>query len=94
MAAYWLARVNVSDSEAYAEYAKRATPAIEGHGGKFLARGGRSTNLEGDDYARNVVVEFPTYDQAVACYNSPEYQEAKACQEGAAVRNLWIVEGV
>ena len=71
MVAYWLARVTVSDSEAYAEYAKRATPAIEGHGGKFLA-----------------------YDRAVACYNSPEYQEAKACQDGAAVRNLWIVEGI
>ena len=94
MVAYWLARVTVSDSEAYAEYAKRATPAIEGHGGKFLARGGRSITMEGDDFARNVVVEFPSYDRAVACYKSPEYQEAKACQDGAAVRNLWIVEGI
>jgi len=93
MVAYWFARVNVTDAEAYAEYAKRATPAIEGHGGKFLARGGRHTTLEGDDFARNVLVEFPSFDQAVACYNSPEYQDAKACQEGAAIRNLSIVEG-
>ena len=94
MVAYWLARVTVTDSEAYAEYAKRATTAIESHGGKFLARGGRSTTLEGEDFPRTVVVEFPSFDQAVACYNSPAYQEAKACQEGAAVRNLSIVEGI
>ena len=94
MVAYWMARVNVSDAEAYGEYVKLATPALEGHGGKFLARGGRSVTLEGEDFARNVLVEFPSFDAAVACYNSPEYQEAKARQEGAAVRNLWILEGL
>lgn len=94
MAAYWIAHVNVTNPEAYAAYAKLATPAIESHGGKFLARGGRAATLEGEEFARNVVVEFPSFDQAVACYNSPAYQEAKALQEGAAVRSVSIVEGL
>ncbi len=94
MAAYWIAHVNVTDSDAYGEYAKRATPAIEAHGGKFLARGGQTVSLEGNEFARNVVVEFPSLDQAVACYHSEAYQEAKSHQEGAAVRDLLVVEGV
>ncbi|MGF1610170.1 MAG: DUF1330 domain-containing protein [Kiloniellales bacterium] len=94
MAAYWIARVNVSDPDAYAEYAKRATVALQSHGGRILARGGRVESLEGEPYARNVVVEFPSFEQALACYNSPAYREAKALQEGAAVRNLCIVEGL
>ena len=94
MAAYWIARVNVSNPDAYADYAKGATAAIESHGGRFLARGGRVENLEGEHYPRNVVVEFPSFEQALACYNSAAYQEAKALQDGAAVRNLCIVEGL
>ena len=94
MTAYWIARVKVTDEAAYAEYAKRAGPAIEKHGGKFLARGGRYVTLEGEDYPRNVVVEFPTLEEAQACYNSPEYQEAWAFQQNAASRGICIVEGI
>lgn len=94
MVAYWVARVTVTDPEAYAAYAERATTALQSFGGKFLARGGRVVTLEGEDFPRSVVVEFPSFDEAVACYNSPAYQEAKALQEGAAIRNISIVEGL
>ena len=94
MVAYWVARVNVTDPDAYAAYAKLATTALQSYGGKFLARGGRVVTLEGEDFARSVVVEFPSFDDAVACYNSPAYREALALQEGAAIRNLSIVEGL
>ncbi|MCC5957595.1 MAG: DUF1330 domain-containing protein, partial [Natronohydrobacter sp.] len=47
MTALWIASVEVSDPDAYAEYAKRATPAIAAHGGVFLARAGRYVVLEG-----------------------------------------------
>ena len=93
MTAYWIARVKVTDEAAYGEYTKRAGPAIEKHGGRFLARGGNCVTLEGEDFPRNVVVAFPSLDQALACYNSKEYQEAWEYQKNAAVRGICVVEG-
>lgn len=94
MTAYWIARVQVTDEAAYSEYAKRAGPAIEKHGGPFLARGGKVVTLEGDEFPRNVVVEVSSLDRTVACYKSAEYQEAWAFQRGAATREVCIVEGI
>ncbi|MDH3231164.1 MAG: DUF1330 domain-containing protein [Alphaproteobacteria bacterium] len=94
MPAYWMTRVKVTDEAAYGEYAKRAGPAIAQHGGRFLARGGRFVTLEGDEYPRNVLVEFPSVEAAQACYDSPEYQEAVAFAKDAADRLMVIVEGV
>ncbi len=94
MAAYWMSKVQITDEAGYGEYSKRAGPAIENHGGRFLARGGKCVTLEGDEYPRNVLVEFATLDQAVACYHSKEYQEAWEFQKDAATREVCIVEGV
>lgn len=94
MTAYWMSKVQITDEAGYGEYAKRAGPAIEKHGGRFLARGGKCVTLEGDDYPRNVLVQFPSLDQAVACYRSKEYQEAWEFQKNAASRLVCIVEGV
>ena len=70
----------------------RAGPAIAAHGGVFLARGSRYVQLEGADRARNVVARFPSVEDAVACYNSPEYQAALDHARNAAERDLVIVE--
>ncbi len=93
MAAYWIAHVTVTDPEAYAEYAKRATGAIEAHGGEFLARATRTVWLEGNERERNVVVRFPSLEDAEQCYRSDAYQEALAYARNASVRDLCIVEG-
>ena len=93
MSAYWMGRIRVTDEAAYGEYAKRAGPAVAEHGGKFLVRGGKHVTLEGGDYPRNVIVEFPSFDQAVACYNSPAYQDALSFQKDAAERLVCVVEG-
>lgn len=93
MAAYWIAHVNVTDTDAYGEYAKRATGAIEAHGGEFLARATRTVWLEGEERARNVVVRFPSVEDAEACYRSAAYQEALQFAREAAERDLCIVEG-
>ena len=58
----------------------------------FLARGGRYKQLEGNDRARNVVARFPSYEAAVACYESPDYQAALDHARGASERDLVIVE--
>lgn len=94
MAAYWIARVTVTDPDTYGKYAKLAGPAIEKHGGRFLARGGKHISLEGRDHARNVVVEFPSYVAALDCYNSPEYKEALVFSSTSSDRDVVIVEGV
>ncbi|AWX93731.1 DUF1330 domain-containing protein [Paracoccus mutanolyticus] len=92
MTALWIAHVTVTDPDAYGEYARLAGPAIAAHRGVFLARGSRYVQLEGADRARNVVARFPSVEDAVACYNSPEYQAALDHARNAAERDLVIVE--
>lgn len=93
MTAYWIAHVTVNDADAYGEYAKRATGAIEAHGGEFLARATRTVWLEGNERARNVVVRFPSVEDAERCYQSEAYREALTYAKGAAERDLCIIEG-
>lgn len=92
MTALWIAHVEVTDPEAYGRYAKAAGPAIAAHGGVLLARGGRYRQLEGKDRARNVVARFPSFEAAIACYESREYQDALRHAKGASERDLVIVE--
>ena len=92
MPALWIGHVGVTDPEAYGKYAELAGPAISKHGGRFIARAGRYVQLEGKDRPRNVVAKFDSLEAAEACYNSPEYQAAKAHAVGAAERELVIVE--
>jgi uncharacterized protein (DUF1330 family) len=95
MLAYWLVYMNVTNPKAYEEYKKRTPAALQKYGGKFLARGGRAQAVEGENPAgRVVLIEFPSFEQAMKCYNSPEYQEAKGFRAGAAEAQIVIVEGV
>jgi len=90
--AYWIAQVTVSNPDQYKLYAEGALAAFKKYDAKILARGGRSSQMEGDGRPRNVVIEFSSYDDAVACYNSPEYQSAKVKRKGAGEANIVIVE--
>ena len=92
MPALWIAHVTVTDPESYGKYATLAGPAIEKHGGYFIARAGRYVQLEGKDRPRNVVAKFPSVEAAEACYHSPEYQEALGHARHASERELLIVE--
>ncbi len=94
MTGYWIGRIKVTDPDAYAEYVRRVPAILEAYGGRFLVRGGRAVSVEGEDWPRNVVIAFPSFEQAKACYHSAEYQEAKALQDAAAVRMIAIVDGV
>lgn len=94
MKAYWIAHVEVTDPEHYSEYTQRAPAAFIKYGGRFLARGGRAEALEGRPTPpRNVVIEFDSYEQALACYHSSEYQQACGHRQGAACAEVIIVEG-
>jgi len=91
MAGYWVVKVRVGDAESYGKYARLAAAAVADHGGRFIVRGQPAVTKEGEDFPRNVVVEFPSYDQALACYDSPKYQEALKFADGAAERIFAIV---
>ena len=90
---YWIARVDVRDPERYKDYVATAKPAFERYGANFLARGGAYVEMEGKARARNVVIEFPSLQAAKDCYNSPEYQAAKAIRVTVADAEMVLVEG-
>ena len=95
MPAYWVARSKILDPVAYKKYTDRIPGILEQYGGKVLARGGKYRIMEGPDtFHRFVVIEFPTMEQAVACFESPEYREAASFRTngGGIVENV-IVEG-
>ena len=91
---YWIARVDVRDAERYKDYVAAAKPAFEKYGANFIARGGAFARLEGNVRARNVVIEFPSLQAAVDCYNSPEYQIAAAIRQEVADAEMVVVEGL
>lgn len=90
---YWIAHVDVRDPERYKDYVSTAKPAFEKYGANFLARGGSYEAMEGKGRGRNVVIEFPSFQAAKDCYNSAEYQAAKAIRVTVADAEMVIVEG-
>ena len=84
---------SISNEEKLKEYADKAKAAVEKYKGKFLIRGGKSINNEGEKSPRTVVIEFPSYNEANSFYNSKEYQEAHSILKGYAVRQHQTVEG-
>jgi uncharacterized protein (DUF1330 family) len=93
---YWIAHVkDIADTDAYKLYVEGAAPAFKRFGAKFLARGGRHHPLEGTDLGqRHVVIEFDSLETAKACYDSPEYQEARKHRAPVATATMLIIEGV
>ena len=85
MPAYWVARAKMNDPAEYKQYTDLVPAILAKHGGKVLARGGRYQIMEGPDkFHRFVVVEFPTFEQAVACFQSAEYDAAAAFRRPAS----------
>lgn len=92
MAALWIAHIDVTDEDRYGAYVAKATHVIADHGGEFIARGGRYEQVEGRDHPRNVVVRFPTFEAASACYHSDEYQAIVGDAIAGSDRSVVIVE--
>lgn len=90
---YWIARVDVVDPQAYKAYVAANAAAFSKFGARFLVRGGPFEAPEGSARERNVVIEFPSYEAAKACYRSPEYAEALALRRGASTADILIIEG-
>lgn len=91
---YIIGQITVTDPEAYKEYIVRDTPILEGLGGRFIVRGGQAQVMEGTALNRHVVIEFDSYEQALAAYNDPEYQNVAEIRRRTADSVIVVVEGV
>jgi uncharacterized protein (DUF1330 family) len=90
---YWIAHVDIDDPDAYARYQAANAGPFARYGARFLVRGGTQEVREGRMRTRTVVIEFPSYADAVACYESADYQAAKALRDPVATGDLAIVAG-
>ena len=92
---YWVATYQtIGDLEKLKKYAEVVTPVIKSFGGQALVRGGKYQVLEGDNFIRTVIWEFPNYQKAIECHESKKYQEAWSLAKETTERNLQIIEGV
>jgi uncharacterized protein (DUF1330 family) len=90
---YWIVRVDVKDEEGYKPYALGNPPIFKKFGARFVVRSGKCESVEGSSRARNVVIEFPDYASALACYRSPEYRENMKLRLPHATADIVIIEG-
>lgn len=90
---YWIVHVDITDHEQFKKYVSANTGVLKKYGARFLARAGQYTVPEGTTRTRNTIVEFPSYQAALDCWNSPEYQAALKLRLSASAIDLVIVEG-
>ena len=90
---YWIVRVDITDQEQYKLYMAANAAPFKKYGARFLVRSGRFENPEGASRSRNVVLEFPTYEIALECWKSAEYQAAIKLRQPVSTFDLVIIEG-
>jgi uncharacterized protein (DUF1330 family) len=90
--AYWIGRIDVHDRDGYSHYVAANPAIIKKFGGQFLVRSGKFES-EGQSRAHNVVIQFPDYETAIACYRSPEYQENIKRRTPHSTAEIVIIEG-
>ncbi|MEL7049576.1 MAG: DUF1330 domain-containing protein [Pseudomonadota bacterium] len=91
---FWMVHVTIKDPEVYQDYATANGQVLEKYGAVFLARGGRYEPVEGLSRERHIVIQFESYDTALACYHDPEYQHLARKRQTSAETELVIVEGI
>ena len=91
---YWISLYfKIDNQENLKKYAETVTPIIKSFGGKPLIRGGQHKAYEGDNFIRTVVWEFPSYEKAIECHNSNEYQAGWSLAKNTTKRHMQVVEG-
>jgi len=90
---YWIVRVDITDQEQYKRYVAANAEPLKKYGARFLVRGGSFENPEGTSRTRNAVIEFPSYQAALDCWKSPEYQRAITLRRSVSTADLIIIEG-
>ncbi len=94
MKGYWIALYKqINNIDNLKNYGIKVTPIIKSFGGKPLVRGGKYQRIEGEDFSRTVIWEFPNFQKAIECHESKEYQDGWSLAKNTTERNLQIVEG-
>ena len=94
MKGYWIALYKqINNVDNLKNYGAKVTPVIKSFGGKPLVRGGKYQQIEGEDFSRTVIWEFPNFQKAIECHESKEYQDGWDLAKDTTERNLQIVEG-
>jgi len=90
---YWVARVDVNNEDGFKPYAAANAAIFKKFGARYVVRGGKFDGMEGSSRSRNVVIEFPDYATALACYRSPEYQANIKVRQPHSAVDLIVIEG-
>ncbi len=90
---YWIVRLDITDQSKYDAYRALNFAAFKKYGGHFLVRGGKFETKTGESRARNVVIEFPSYQAALDCYHSPEYARALDARGDGVVIDTVVIDG-
>ena len=91
---YWVSLyIKIENQEDQKKYAKTVTPIIKSYGGTPLVRGGKYKVYDGDNFSRTVIWEFPSYEKAIECHDSKEYQAGWDLTKKTSVRHMQIIEG-
>ena len=90
---YWIVRVDIADPERYKAYVAANGKPLAKYGARFIVRAGTFQAVEGTARSRNAVIEFPSYQAALDCWHSPEYQEVLKLREPVSTADLVIIEG-
>ena len=94
MKGYWVALYKqINNVDSLKNYGAKVTPVIKSFGGKPLVRGGKYQRIEGENFSRTVIWEFPNFQKAIECHESKEYQDGWNLAKNTTERNLQIVEG-
>jgi uncharacterized protein (DUF1330 family) len=90
---YWIVRVDIADPEKYKAYTTANAKPFARYGARFLARAGRFECVEGAARARNAIIEFPSYEAALECWHSAEYQEVMKLRTDISTIDPIVIEG-
>tara|TARA_Y100001954_G_C15718629_1_gene557036 strand:+ start:409 stop:708 length:300 start_codon:yes stop_codon:yes gene_type:complete len=91
---YWISLyVKINNQENYKKYADTIIPIVKSFGGIPLIRGGEHQTFDGDNFMRTVIWEFPSYEKALQCHKSDEYQAGWNIAKDTTIRHMQIVEG-
>ena len=94
MKGYWISLyTRIENQDNLKKYAETVTPIIKSYGGVPLVRGGKNVTFEGNSFLRTVIWEFPSYDKAIECHNSKEYQLGWDLAKKTTVRHMQVIEG-
>ena len=94
MSGYVIANIDVTNHEAYKEYVGKVVPTVQKFGGEYLVRAGEYKVIDGEwKYPRTVVIKFPTYEKALECHASKEYQDGWDIAKNTTIRHMQVIEG-